>query len=753
VPPETATPEPLALPAAGDAEPCGRTSAFILLRFTLLIATSYMLLAEEGFSKLSPLLSAWIAVGLLSNLAATRLPRPLLESRAFTAGSLVADTLWITVGLLVTGHFEAEFFYLYFFVLFLAAVGESLALIALGTVLVSAAYLYTLSASGAGSILETSTLIRLPFLFTVASFYGYLVDRVRRERQRATTEAETVVRLEEVRRNLETANQRLEREAAERRRAEAALQLANRELAKLSELKSAFVSTVSHELRTPLTSIKNAIDLIRTGKAGPLTPHQVRFLDMAKRNQDRLAAIIDDLLDLSRIEAGRLEYRFEELDAASLLAEVREAFEPLAIAAEVTLEVEAADPAPVLADPKRLTQVLTNLAGNALKFTPAGGRVTLSARAVGPWIELAVTDTGPGIPESDRERIFEPFFQSHGPGRDHLTRTARGTGLGLSISRELARAQGGELTLESTPGVGSRFAVRLPADLLRARESAAFEEEVREHRKYPFFSLLVIGWDAAELAGAPLRDRGSRLSALLALRDEVRQALPRDCDLVRVQPAHGRIVLVLLATPGDGSEVVRRRLERRLANTAIRIDGSLAPNPKIHGPALYPDDGESGRALIEECLARASRANGAGDHSQSSSAPALDGTWAGRPHRPEAEPPQGSIGSPPSPSIPPPPSRWGRDAPSRQLRLDGGQRPEPKGDDHEHADHPGGGRRAGRAGGPGVPAPAGRVRGDHGARRPGGPRSGPGELSGPDPARRDDAEGERVSRLAHAARG
>lgn len=803
--------EPLALTAvirrpSRAREERGRANVFILLRFTLLIATSYMLLAEEGFGGLSPLLTVWIGVGLLSNLAVTRLPRRLLESPAFTAGSLVADTLWITLGLLVTGRFEAEFFYLYFFVLFLAAVGESLALIALGTVLVSAGYLYTLSASGVGSILETSTLIRLPFLFTVASFYGYLVDRVRRERQRATTEAETVTRLEEVRRNLETANRRLEREARERRRAEdqvrklsraveqspaivvitdlhgrieyvnprfsavtgyradrvlgedvravgapddgpgehteiadvlaagagwrgeiryqrsdgdvfwaatsvsplrnpegeqthfivvqedaterkraeESLKQANRELAKVSELKSAFVSTVSHELRTPLTSIKNAIDLLRGGKAGALTDDQRRFLDMAKRNQVRLGTIIDDLLDLSRIEAGRLDYQFEEVPPRDLLVDVLETLQPQAIAAGIDLALAAPDDlSRVVADSKRLVQVLTNLVGNALKFTPGGGRVTLECRAAGPWIELSVADTGPGIPAPDRDRIFEPFFQSHDAERDHLTRTARGTGLGLSISRELARAHGGDLRVECPAEGGSRFTLRLPSDPARAREAVALEEEIREYRKYPFFGVLVIGWDDAALATPPLGDREGRLSVLLALRDQLRQALPRDCDVIRVEPAHGRLILVLLATPREGSEVVRRRLEKRLPEMSVLVDGVAPPPPQILGPALFPDDGDCGRVLVDLCL-------------------------------------------------------------SACL---------PKGDAHDHAEDPAGRRRARRGGSLAFPAPPGRVRGDDCARRRGGSGDGAGDAAGPGAPRRDDAAGERVSGRAHAAGG
>lgn len=797
------------------------TSAFVLLRFTLLIATSYMLLADEGFDGLPPLLTAWIGLGLVSNVVVTRLPRRLLESSAFGAGALVFDTLWVTGALLVTGSFEPEFFYLYFFVLFLAAVGESLGLIALGTVVVSSAYLYALSTSGAGFLTESATLIRLPFLFAVASFYGYLVQRVRRERHRARAEAETVRRLEEVRRNLETANRRLEREArvrrraedevrklsraveqspsiviitdlhgtveyanprfaavtgyhprevvgrelrriavaedgaehpeiaevlaagtgwrgeiryrrtdgeivwvatsvsplrspegehthfivvqedvTERKRAEESLEQANRELAKVSELKSAFVSTVSHELRTPLTSIQNAVDIVRSGKPGPLAPDQRRFLDMARRNQERLASIIDDLLDLSKIEAGHLEYRFRELECAPFLAEIRETFEPQAVARGVEIAVEPGSPPPVLADPKRLGQVLTNLVSNALKFTPEGGRVTLSGRAAGPWVELSVTDTGPGIGPEDRRRIFEPFYQASGPGEDSLTRTAKGTGLGLAISRELAWAHGGELGVDDAPGRGARFTVRLPADPARAREAVVFEEEIRRHRKYPFFGLLVLDWPEADGA-LPGGDGGSLPSALLAARDALREALPRDCDLLRVQPAHRRIVLVLLATPREGSEVVRRRLEERLAGTVIRVDGIEVPPPRILGPAVYPDDGSTGRALIAACT-----------------------TAPGEELRAETD----------------------------SMTTEDSERPL-GGPSHDPAEDPDRGRRAGRGGDPPVPAHAGRLRGDHGHGRAGGPGRRALGPAGPGADGRDDAAGERLPRVAHATGG
>ncbi len=673
---------------SGHAADRGRGHAFVLLRFTLIIATSYMVLSETGFSGLSPALTTLIALAIASNVAVAKLSAHWLARRSFTAGVLIADTAWITTALVLTGHFDTEFFYLYFFVLFLAAIGESLALIALGSVVVSSAYLYGLSASGTASLFTTATLIRIPFLLAVASFYGYLVDRVRREQNRALAEAETVRGLEEVRSVLEIANRRLELEVEERRRVEGRLQQANRDLAKLSELKSAFVSTVSHELRTPLTSIKNSIDLVRREQTGSLAEPQKRFLDMAQRNVGRLALIIDDLLDLSKIEAGKLEYRFEPVGLAELLDDLRATFVPQAEAAGVGLELAIDSPAPpVLADPQRLGQVVTNLVSNALKFTPAGGRVEVAVGRRGPWTELSVADTGPGIAPEHRERIFEPFYQAE----ECLTRTVQGTGLGLSIAREMVRAHGGDLALASAEGLGSRFTVRLPADLGRAREAVAFEAEIREHRKYPFFGLLVIGWSEDEERHPALADPETLLSALLAVRDELRRVLPRDCDLFTVQPAHRRLVLVLLATPREGTEIVRRRLERHLAEAGLESGGAAIPAPRLLGPAVFPDDGESGRELIETCLPAAA-------------------TVAA--HRETYE-----------------------------------------GEGHERSQDLGGGRRTGRRGDGPVPADAGGLRRRDRERRVGGAGDGPGGPAGPGDPRRDDAAGERLPGVAHAARG
>ncbi len=247
---------------------------------------------------------------------------------------------------------------------------------------------------------------------------------------------------------------------------------ANDQLHELNEMKSDFVSIVSHELRTPLTSIKNAADLLARGKTGPLNEIQQRFVAMLTRNIDRLMVMVGDLLDLSKIEAGKLELRFAETDLASIIEHAVGTFQSQADARSLILEADCPPDLPtVYADPDRVQQVLCNLLSNALKFTPQAGRVALSAGAAGELVEISVTDTGVGIPADQQERIFEQFHQVE----DSLVRTTQGSGLGLAIVRDLVEAHGGEIRVESEVGVGSRFVFTLPVFSHRAAEVTAAE--------------------------------------------------------------------------------------------------------------------------------------------------------------------------------------------------------------------------------------------------------------------------------------
>jgi PAS domain S-box-containing protein len=244
------------------------------------------------------------------------------------------------------------------------------------------------------------------------------------------------------------------------------LRLANVELLKLSNAKGEFVATVSHELRTPLTAITEGINLVGDGSLGELNPDQQAFLKLALRNGRRLAELINDLLDLSKIEAGKLELTPRVVDAARFVEDVVATYANLAREKELALnaEVPANIPA-VIADPQALQRILVNLVGNALKFTPAGGTITVCCRAgqddsatCPAEVVISVKDTGIGIPNDQQNRIFGKFEQvAQSDGM-----RPQGTGLGLALTRQLVEMNQGRIWFESEEGRGTRFHFTLP---------------------------------------------------------------------------------------------------------------------------------------------------------------------------------------------------------------------------------------------------------------------------------------------------
>jgi PAS domain S-box-containing protein len=231
-------------------------------------------------------------------------------------------------------------------------------------------------------------------------------------------------------------------------------------LKELDKLKSDFVSNVSHELRTPLTAIKGSVDNMLDGLTGDLNEKQSRYLTRIKSNTDRLARLINDLLDLSRIEAG-ITLQPTNLRLAPLLREVAESLRPVAAVKRITIAVESRDETiTAWSDPDRVSEILMNLLGNAIKFTPSDGKVTLSVEGRGAdWVKIAVADTGPGIPPEEANRIFDKFYQVPQLEKQKIV----GTGLGLSITKALVEMHGGKIWLESEVGRGSIFSFVIPA--------------------------------------------------------------------------------------------------------------------------------------------------------------------------------------------------------------------------------------------------------------------------------------------------
>jgi len=223
--------------------------------------------------------------------------------------------------------------------------------------------------------------------------------------------------------------------------------------------KGEFLSTVSHELRTPLTSIKGALGLIGGGVAGPLPERLKTLVDTANRNAERLALLVNDVLDLQRIEAGRLEFHFSPHNLATLIPQAVDAVRPYAAQFDVTYRfVSALDRARVRIDADRLMQVMNNLLSNAAKFSKSGQTIEIGLARHGNGFRISVADQGSGIPEEFRGRIFERFAQADSSD----TRRSGGTGLGLAITKALVEGQGGKIGFESTVGVGATFFVDLP---------------------------------------------------------------------------------------------------------------------------------------------------------------------------------------------------------------------------------------------------------------------------------------------------
>lgn len=232
-------------------------------------------------------------------------------------------------------------------------------------------------------------------------------------------------------------------------------------LRELETLRTDLSATIAHELRTPLTAIRTCAGLLLAEDAHP-TPAQHRTLvETIERNAERMQRVVGDILDLARFRAGSVTLQLRRFDMVAMATSAVASLAPMAAERELRIELDTAPQGvSVFGDHRRLEQALVNLLSNALRLSPDGGVVRLDVRTDGPWVRIAVRDDGPGIPEDERQRLFERFFV----GRSDRGGVRDGVGLGLPTTLAIAQAHGGRVEVDSTPGVGSTFMLVIPVD-------------------------------------------------------------------------------------------------------------------------------------------------------------------------------------------------------------------------------------------------------------------------------------------------
>jgi signal transduction histidine kinase/ActR/RegA family two-component response regulator len=369
---------------------------------------------------------------------------------------------------------------------------------------------------------------------------------------------------------------------------------------RVDEMKSEFISIVSHEIRTPITVVKNAVELMAQQRLGAVTAEQSRFLGLARRNIDQLIVLINDLLDLSKIEAGKFHVRLRPLALNETVERVVSSFQPQAEEKGILLECAVGRLPLIRADRECIQRVLLNLVGNALKFTARGGRIRVEASRIEESrepgsresIRVTVSDSGVGIPPDHLQAIFEKFHQVDGSRSQGVA----GTGLGLPITRELVRAHYGDIWAESEPGRGSRFIFVIP---VLGAEEVAFRALARALERAAqagtSLALLILRLIQPERLRSQLGDEqfGTLLEVLEAAAQQVTR---RPTDQVELGAENGELVALLPDTSPQGGRAFGERLLQKLQEVSASAAAHIAFE-WTWAMAAYPEDGATADAV------------------------------------------------------------------------------------------------------------------------------------------------------------
>lgn len=371
------------------------------------------------------------------------------------------------------------------------------------------------------------------------------------------------------------------------------LQNTNKKLEKLEQLKSEFISIVSHELRTPLTAIKNSLNIILSGKSGELPAPMLNFLNMASRNVTRLAGIINDLLDLSKIEAGKMDFRFGEFSVKTPIEDVYATFLASAQEKNINLQIQTEeDLESGYGDLDRLEQILSNLVSNAIKFTAEQGEIIVSAqkatreeiqkcptKLTGDYVKFSVKDTGIGIAQEDIPKVFDKFQQIESA----LVRKVGGTGLGLSIARQLVEAHRGCIWVDSEVGLGSTFSFLVPL----ADKANVFMLELDKYiqgakQSHSAFSLITI----CQKNGKDFISEFAQNPTIVTKYDKARIFVQEGGNTAMTR-------IILPQATKMASDILIQKIKELIISQKVAYNISL-------GGVIYPDDAISADELLQK---------------------------------------------------------------------------------------------------------------------------------------------------------
>jgi len=369
---------------------------------------------------------------------------------------------------------------------------------------------------------------------------------------------------------------------------------ANERLKELDKLKSGFVANVSHELRTPLAIIRNFIFAFQQEIGGTVSGRQKDYLARVEDNLGRLERLIDNLLDLSKMEAGRFELRKARSDLLSIAKKVTESLQKKGEEKGVRLEFSAEPVPSTYLDQDRVTEVVTNLVDNAIKYTPRGGSVTVGLKKEDGGLLLSVQDTGIGIKQKDQEKLFEKFRQfGASPHKE------KGVGLGLAIAKEIVELHHGKIRVASEEGKGSTFVAIFPI----LSDEAFFVErlsiEIQKAReKGDFLSLVVLGLSNFEEIKKRVGESETE-NVLNKVAGIVKETVRQPSDIV-ASYKQGRVIAILAGAHRKGAQALAERVRESVLAHPFAVRENSVPIELQFGIATFPEDGENQGELIRK---------------------------------------------------------------------------------------------------------------------------------------------------------